>query len=103
MLDNTKRLRRSGSHVTIASTEPQPRTGLSGIRTEADNLDGLASRLQFLIVAASIGIILWLVSALCNGGFDKHFEQISSVNRTAAPACSVEKLPRIVARTAESS
>ena len=76
----------SGSHVTIASTEPQHRTGLSGIRTEANNLDGLASRLQFLIVAASIGIILWLVSALCNGGFDKHFEQISSVNRTAA-AC----------------
>jgi len=44
----------------------------------------LASRLQFLIVAASIGIILWLVSALCNGEFDKHFEQISSVDRTSA-------------------
>lgn len=49
-------------------------------------LFGRLDALQFLIVAASIGIILWLVSALCNGGFDKHFEQISSVNRTRA-AC----------------
>ena len=67
-------------------------------------LFGRLDALQFLIVAASIGIILWLVSALCNGGFDKHFEQISSVNRTAAACMQYREIAvDRVARTVERS
>ena len=64
-------------------------------------LFGRLDALQFLIVAASIGIILWLVSVMEDStNISNKFLVLIALQQ---PACSIEKLPWIVARTVERS